>query len=370
VLTIRVQDLVKELRPVRGRHCTAAILAVLALVLPIAAPVRAAPLTPGPELTLAAALMLMPDTPAMRSTGVWYADYALAERVYGVGDIAGMTDPPISRFLQALVGLRPGPETGVSALTMGRWRQVYGYDLFQITSEIYTDGEGEPRQPFGVDVGRLDTAYIAHVLVTAGYTRSAVADDRVLVRAPALNSDLPNAAMNAVALGAHHLVAGVAPADVITTSLRLQNRSGTLGQDAGYRALAAALGPVQGAYLAANVPPWPFKAPPGGHKGAGLHRFRLYAVAYQEPRPGWRVMEIALDYGRGPDAGADASTLRARLRHESLPVYGVPWTRLISAVSVAVHGTVLVLRLCLARSTPPTIWQDAVVEGDLAILSS
>ncbi|HKC74670.1 MAG TPA: hypothetical protein VKF37_10770 [Chloroflexota bacterium] len=367
--TICVQDLAKELRPGRGRHATTAILAVVALVLRIAAPVWAAPLTPGPELTLPAALMLMPDTPVTRSTGVWYADYALAERVYGVGDIAGMTDPRISRFVQALVGLRPGPETGVSALTRGRWRQVYGYDLFQITSEIYTDGAGAPRQAFGVDVGRLDTASIAHVLAAAGYTRSAVADDRVLVRAPALSSGLPHAAMNAVALGAHRLVAGVLPADVIATSLRLQNRSGTLGRDPGYRALAAALGPVQGAYLAANVPPWPFKAPPGGHQGARLHRFGRYAVAYQEPRPGRRFMEIALHYARGRDARADASTLRARLRHESLLVYGVPWTRLTSAVSVAARGTVLVLRLRLARSTPPPVWQDAVVEGDLSILS-
>ena len=358
-----------ELRPGRGRRCTAAILAVLALVVALAAPVRAAPLVPGPALTLPAALRLMPDTPVTRSSGVWYADYALAERVYGIGGIAGMTDPRITRFFQALVGLRPGPESGVSALTRGRWRRVYGYDLFQITSEIYTDGAGAPRQPFGVDVGRLDTASIAHVLATAGYTHTAVGDDGVLVRAPTLSSGLPHAAMNAVALGAHRLVAGVVPADVITTSLRLQNRSGTLGRDPGYRALAAALGPVQGAYLAANMPPWPFKAPPGGHQGASLHAFGLYAVAYQEPRPGRRFMEIALHYGWGSDARADASTLRARLRHESLPVYGVPWTRLISAVSVAVRGTVLVLRLRLARSTPPTVWQDAVVEGDLSILS-
>jgi hypothetical protein len=58
------------------------------------------------------------------------------------------------------------------------------------------------------------------------------------------------------------------------------------------------------------------------------------------------------------------------LRHKSLPVYGVPWTRLTNAVSVTVRGTVLVLRLRLARSTPPTVWQDTVVEGDLSILSS
>jgi hypothetical protein len=80
-------------------------------------------------------------------------------------------------------------------------------------------------------------------------------------------------------------------------------------------------------------------------------------------------MEIALAYHRDADARSDAPTLRARLRQESLPVYGVPWTRLISAVGVAVRGTVLVLRLRLARSTPPIFWQDAVVEGDLSILS-
>src|SRR5205085_8000570 len=107
VLTICVQDLAKELRPGRGRHGTTAILAILILLLPKSAPARAAPLVPGPELRLPAALRLMPDTPVTRSTGVWYADYALAERVYGVGGIAGMTDPRITRLCQALVGLRP-----------------------------------------------------------------------------------------------------------------------------------------------------------------------------------------------------------------------------------------------------------------------
>ena len=74
--------------------------------------------------------------------------------------------------------------------------------------------------------------------------------------------------------------------------------------------------------------------------------------------------------GAGSDAGADTATLRARLQHESLPVYGVPWTRLISAASISVQGPILVIRLRLAPSTPPTVWQDAVVEGDLSILSS
>ena len=109
----------------------------------VAAPTWAAPPPPpAPEVTLPAALRLMPDTPTTRSVGVWYADYALAERVYGTSGIVSMTDPRIIRFFQAMVGLRPGPETGVAALTGGRWRQVYGYDLFQIGTEAEQAGLG------------------------------------------------------------------------------------------------------------------------------------------------------------------------------------------------------------------------------------
>lgn len=349
------------------------LLGMVALVSATAvAPVRGA--ATAPELTLPRALALLPDTPDLRAGGVWYADYALAERVYGVTGVHTMTDPHIGRFFASIIALRPGPETGVSGLALGRWHQVYGYDLFDITSEIYSTGAGTPSHPIGVDTGHLDLAYIAHVLATSGYTRTMIGSDRLFIQAPVPGWSAPSRNVNAVALTGERLVAGAWPEDVITATRRMRRGTGVLGQDAGYRALAATLGAVQGAYLAANVPPSPydsspFTLPPGGHRGARLHRFDLYATAYQEPSPGRRYMEIALGYRLRRDALADAPTLRARLGRESLPIYGAAWAQLTAASSVSVRGAVLLIRLHLRPGAPSTLWQDAVIEGDLSILS-
>ena len=356
-----------------------ALLALLALLLAGAAPARAAAPAAGEGLSLAAALALLPETAQTRDAGVWYADYALAERIYGVSGIDSMTDPRLPRYFSAIVALRPGPETGVTQLYMGRWRQVYGYDLFQISTEMYSvtreayaigpAGRPPPGHLIAADVGPMDTRYIAHVLATAGYTARLHGGERIYTRAPAPASALPDAALNAVSLGANRLVCGSWTSDVVATALSLRHDRGTLGQDSGYRGLAAALGPVQGAYLAANVPPPPFAYPPGGHRGPRLHAFGLYAVAYQEPRPGLRYMLIALAYPRRADALADVPVLRARFRAESLPVYSATWRSLIRLAGISVHGTVLLARLRLAPATPATLWQDAITEGDLTILS-
>jgi hypothetical protein len=152
--------------------------------------------------------------------------------------------------------------------------------------------------------------------------------------------------------------------------LRLQHGSGTLGRDPGFRALAAALGTVEGAFLAPRGAPAAFPVPRGGHRGPHLHPFTLYALAYQEPQPGRRFVEIALEYARRADARAAAATLRRRLRGESLPVYGDSWAHLTSLAGISVHGSVLVARLRLRPTTPPILWLDAITEGDLSILSS
>lgn len=364
------------------RRCSHAVLiaavALLAVALSTMRPVAAAA-TALPELSLPDALDLMPDTPELRATGVWYDDYALAERVYGVSGLGSMTDPRVARYFAAIVALRPGPETGVSRLVAGRWRQVYGYDIFQFGAEVYSitpgaygigpSGEPPPGHFIAAAVGNLDTRYVAHVLVTAGYSVTVVGGERIFDRALRPASALPDAALNAVSLGNDRIVAGAWTTDVITTALRLRHAAGMLGQDAGYHDLAAALGPVQGAYVAANVPPPPFAYPPGGHQGPRLHPFGRYAVAYQEPRPGLRYLEIALGYTRRADALADVATLRARFGRESLPGYGAAWSKVARLAGLGVHGSVLVARLRLLPATPPTLWQDAIAEGDLTILS-
>src|SRR5690348_10202489 len=102
--------------------------------------VRAATAPVAPELDLLSALDVMRDTPAIRAAGVWYADYALAERSYGVRNVTTMGDPRIATYFTAIMPLRPGPETGVAQLVGGEWRRRFGYDLLNITSEIYTSG--------------------------------------------------------------------------------------------------------------------------------------------------------------------------------------------------------------------------------------
>lgn len=346
-----------------------ALLVALAGMLAPVMPARAALPQAAPELSLPAALRLMPEMPAIRAAGVWYSNYALAKRVYGVSGIDTMTNPAIGRFFAAIASLKPGPETGITGLTMGRWRQIYGYDMFQLSGEIYSQPPGKPSHTIAIAAGRLDAAYIGDLLVTSGYTRSLLLHNRLYVR-----STLPGGPMNALALTPGRLVAGNWPQDVITTSLRLQEHVGTLGQDNGYRGLATVLGAVQGAYLAANVPPSPFQAspfptPPDGHTGPPLHHFGLYAVADQEPRPGRRVMEIALAYSRHADALADVPALRARLGRESISSYSARWRDLTTIAGISVRGKVLLIRLHLRPSTAPTLWLDAVDEEDLSILS-
>ncbi len=328
-------------------------------------------LGPQGDLSLPSALALMPDTPEIRAAGVWYADYALAERVYGVEGVKSMTDTRISRFLGAIVALHPGPETGVSSLALGRWQQVYGYDLFSLSAEIYTTGGGAPSHDLGVVTGQLDPSYIAHQLATTGYTPTLVGPDRLFIRWPLPPGSMPGHAMNVISLPGHLLVAGAWTTDVLTATTRLRQGSGLLAGDAQVRLLAAALGTVQGAFLAQHNAESPGigLSVPGLHKGARLHQFAFYATAYQEPRPGQRFMEIALAYARRADALADAATLRTRLAQEMLPIYGAPWRRLVAVSSVSAQGSNLVIRLRLRPTTSPLLWQDVVVEGGLSILT-
>jgi hypothetical protein len=341
---------------------------------PLAARAARPPL-PTPTFTLSGALALVPDTPAIRAAGIWYNDFALAEQTYGVTGVRGMTSPLIARYFNALVALRPGPETGVSGLTGGRWRQVYGYDLLQITSEVYSSGAGTPSDFIAVDTGQMDLAYIAHVLVTTGYSLSVAGPGRVFVHQPGPAQYMPGRAVNAISLPDGKLVTGAVPADVITATRRMQLGQGVLADDPAYSAVAAALGPVDAAYVAANVPPSPyetspFAAPPGGHRGRPLHHFAVFAAAYQEPRPGERVIELALAYPRAADAAADAATLRARFARESLPAFGARWAQVAVLQDLAARGGVLLARLRLRPGVPATLWQDAVLDGDLTILSS
>ena len=350
-------------------------------VAPRAAPARAAAPAPAPmELTLAQALALMPDTPAMRAAGVWYNDYALAERAYGLTATMVITDARILQsYFQATQPLRPGMETGVAELVSGHWRQVYGYDLFQLTADIYSNSGGNcpvgSNYPLAMAAGNLDAASIGHVLATGGYSHAATDQAGFFHRTSLLLTGSRNAIMNALLLEPRRLIAGARPCDVAHAAQLLEQGSATLGRDPGYAALAAALGPVQGAYLAANVapPPFalaPFPPPSGGHRGPALHPFGLYALAYQELHQGERYVELALGYARRADALADIPTLDARLQREALSIYDAPWRSLMAGPpSLIARGNVLVVRLRLRPTTPATLWQDVVAEHALSLLS-
>jgi len=371
----------------------AAVLTLDASVLTLASSARAraserARALPAPELTLPGALALMPDAPAVRATGVWYNDYTLARSVYGLTTTMDISAPGIAiqKYFQAMLPLRPGVETGVAALTSGQWRQRYGYDLFQLGGDIYSRSgdsyvcppKGGGDYPLAVAVGNVDTGLIRRDLVAANYivTNTVAGRGALFIRPSLLNLDAHDAVMNALAPGPRRLIAGGRPCGVARVAQALDQGAATLGADGNFVALARALGRVQAAYVAANVAPPPFALPPfptpaGGHAGPALHPFGLYAVAYQETRPGERYVVLGLDYARRGDALADIATLSARLRRESLAIYGAPWRNLVdlTKASLSVNGNVVVARLRLRPTTPPTLWQDVVIEHGLSLLS-
>jgi len=339
---------------------------------------------PAPALTLANALALMPDTPAVRAGGVWYNNYALAERTYGINATTTITNgaPDIQNYYRAILPLRPGAETGVAALASGQWRLAYGYDLFQLAGDIHTSSGGAcphgggPNYALAVAIaaGALDTAAMTRALAASAYTHAATDRAGFFHRTSLFLTGSHGAVMNALLIGPRRIIAGARPCDVAHAGQLVDQGAATLGQDGAYVALATALGPVQAAYLAGNIRPPafalpPFPPPPGGHAGPPLHPFGFYAVAYQETTPGDRYVELGLGYGRRADALADVETLRGRLQQESLSIYGAPWSRLTSIASLTVSGNVLLARLRLQPSTPPTLWQDIVAEHALSLLS-
>ena len=367
-------------------------LAVAVLTLISVMPARAsAPVGAAPpaELTLPEALALMPDTPAVRTAGVWYNDYALAQSTYGLTStmtISASSTSEIRAYFQAMLPLRPGAETGVAALATGQWRQRYGYDLFQLGGDIYSRSgdsyfcppKGGGNYPLAVATGAIDTALIRRDLAADTYivANTVAGSGTLFIRPSLLNLDAHDAVMNALLPGPRRLIAGVRPCGVARVAQALDQKAATLGTNGAFVTLAAALGRVQAAYMAANVAPPPFALPPfpkpsGGHAGPPLHPFGLYAVAYQETRPSERYVVLGLDYTRRADALSDSATLSARLRRESLAIYGAPWRNLVdlTSASLTVDGAVLVARLRLRPTTPPTLWQDVVIEHGLSLLS-
>ncbi len=366
-------------------------LAAAVLTLVSVMPARASERTGAapPELTLPEALALMPDAPSVRAAGVWYNDYTLARSTYALTKtmtISASSASDMRQYFQAMLPLRPGVETGVAALVTGQWRQRYGYDMFQLGGDIYSRSgdsyfcppKGGGDYPLAVAVGDFDTALIRRDLVADNYivTNTVGSRGALFIRPSLLNLDAHDSLMNALAPGPRRLITGGRPCGVARVAQALDQGAATLGADDNFVALAEALGRVQAAYMAANVAPPPFALPPfptptGGHAGPPLHPFGLYAVAYQETRPGERYIVLGLDYARQDDALTDVATLSARLRRESLAIYGAPWRNLVDVTraSLTVDGAVLVVRLRLRPTTPPTLWQDVVIEHGLSLLS-
>ena len=342
-----------------------------------------------PELTLPEALALMPDAPSVRAAGVWYNDYTLARSTYGLTGtmtISASSASDLRKYFQAMLPLRPGVETGVAALANGQWLQRYGYDMLQLGGDIYSRSgdsyfcppKGGGDFPLAVAVGNFDTALIKRDLVADSYilTNTAVSGGALFIRPSLLNLDAHDSVTNALAPTSRRLIAGGRPCGVARVAQALDTGATTLADDGNVVALAEALGRVQAAYVAANVAPPPFALPPfptptEGHAGPPLHPFGLYAVAYQETRPGERYIVLGLDYARRSDALSDVATLSARLRRESLAIYGAPWRNLVdlTRASLTVDGSVLIARLRLRPATPPTLWQDVVIEHGLSLLS-
>ena len=329
-------------------------------------------LSPGTELSLAQALSVMPDNATTRAAGVWYTNYARAERTYRLTAPLTVTSPQIQSYFTAIRPLRVGPETGINSLFTGLWKLRYGYDLFNISSEIYTDGLS--RQAYGLAVGSMSPISISAHLIANGYLAAFLPRASRLSRIAQFPLWASDSTVNNVVVAPSSLYFGGKLIDVMSMAEETLGVSPTLGYNPLYQDIELALGPITSGFIAANVP-LPisnaprFIEPAHPHAGPPLHAFSLYSVAYREPYPGDRIMKLALVYPSVSLATADAATLTDRFRIEKLPVTGRSWTSIAAPIEVGIVNNVVTVFLYLKSTVPLTFWQDVVTNGALTILS-
>jgi len=290
---------------------------------------------PPGDSPLARAVALVPQrAPLPGAEGLAFADLLTQKRNYGLGEgTSAEAFRALQRTPDTLSNLTNGlplpAESGIEHALDPEWREVVGYDFWQIERTI---SAGSPPNVWSRLEGRFAEEEIAAVLGRAGHqpvayggaTILARGDDRQIVDLNRPITRLTLARLNRVVLEEGAVMATAATALAEAGIDARVGRLDTFAADPDYAALAVALGPVVGARLIpANLFSQPQSANPRAAPATAtatrtadpgrprLNPYRLVGLGLRDDGT-THTMLVALVYADAAAARADAPLLRQR----------------------------------------------------------
>ena len=345
---------------------------------------------------LSRALALVPQQAPLPGTeGLAFADLLTQKRNYGLAEATSaaafqalQTGPALLANLTD--GLPLPSESGIEHALDPEWREVVGYDFWQIERTI---SAGSPPNVWSRLEGRFAQAEIAAALGRAGHqpvpyggaTILARGDDRQIVDLNQPITRLTLARLNRVVLEDGVLTATAATELAEAGIDARAGRADTFATDPDYAALAAALGPVVGARL---IPAELFAQPQSASPRATptvatptpsvdpsrprLNTYRLVGLGLRDDGT-THTMLIALVYADAAAARAAAPLLRQRATEYKLLATRQPLReRAVAGEPTVVEGgdrATVVLPLSIADTANLGLWQRMFFQRDYGFLS-
>ncbi len=356
--------------------------------------------TTGTPSDLLRMLAFVPDN-SVAGKSLSFANISVPRQLYGFGTIHSFADfdaqgLKLIDFSNAIGGCYLSDFIGF-ANAQGRYRDAFGYDIFQIDREI---SGGLPPGYFSRMEGAFDVGAVTAKLQAAGYQNASaggtdyfmIRDDyQIDIKSP--NGSIALARMNRVAVSKERIVA--APATpLITAALNAEaKKTPTLDQNPAYRALALALG---GVTSMTTLPADSGALDPAAIVRGGSTDPQQIAAALREYTNGWgtlapaeltamgytdqgnnqRTMHVALVYPNPADAATNAPELVKRLRgYRSVLTQQPIMPKYVTAVvsRTVTDGTKSVLVADLTLASVPTVsrfWLQMYQSRDTLFLAS
>ena len=354
--------------------------------------IRTVVVTPG-DSALVRALALVPQRAPLPGTeGLAFADLLAQKRNYGLGEATSaaafqalQTDPAILSNLTN--GLPLPAESGIEHALDPEWREVVGYDFWQIERTI---AAGSPPNLWSRLEGRFVQSEITAALGRAGHqpvayggaTILARGDDRQIVDLNQPITRLTLARLNRVVLDEGALTATAATALAEAGIDARVGRLETFAADPDYAALAGALGPVVGARL---IPADLFAQPQSANPRSTatparstdpsrprLNPYRLVGLGLRDDGT-THTMLVALVYADAAAARAAAPLLRQRAIDYQLLATRQPLRERAVAgeptVVTSGERATLVLPFAIADTANLGLWQRMFFQRDYGFLA-
>jgi hypothetical protein len=351
------------------------------------------------ETELLRLLAYVPDKRHYREGGVWFGDmgqlmanHALPP-VRDVDDYEDLSEKDRDLWMQASRNVWTSDRfSGVQYTLSGRWRDLFGYDWFQVDREI---SAGQPPEWFAVMEGGFDTDDIEDALADLDYDDDEYEGTTYYRSRDDYETDLESEGsrvalsnLNRIVVGESRLVAAPAT-EILEDVLDAQaGRRDSLAENPTYAALARAMGPVVGAALLDEEefeglslslrqqlsPEMQARLEElmADQYSEPLHRYELVGLGYLDDSDDAFIV-IALVYDDAQDAEDDSPLLADRL--EEAPSFSMPGLNLSDYWDVEepeIHpfkgGAVLTTKLELDSDAPPGLWLRMIYTRDMPFL--